>query len=114
MAGTPRTSRRRPQRFEVRQTSRAQRDLLEIHAYIAQASPVNASRFLHRLIRAIDKLERMPHAHRFAPEAHETGGEVRQAIVGRYRVVYEIVGDVVIVHTVRHSARLPLNDLKQT
>lgn len=92
-------------------TLRAQNDLSDIHEHIAREHPLNADRFLLKLIKVIDGLATMPRRHPRAPESVSTGGDVRHAIHGSYRVVFEVVDNRVIIHTVRHAARRPAADL---
>lgn len=42
-------------------TESATRHLEEIRAYIARDSPLNADRFIAKIIRAVEKLRHMPH-----------------------------------------------------
>lgn len=95
----------------IRVSSRAESELLAIHDFIAISHPENARRFLDRLVSAIDGLAVMPSRYPVAPERLRTGGNLRQAVVGNYRIVFEIVEREVHVHTVRHAARRPAEDL---
>lgn len=99
-------------RYQIDITPRAESDLTEIHDYIARNHPLNADRFLLKLIKVIDSLATLPRRHPRAPESASTGGEIRHAIHGAYRIVFEVIDNRVIVHTVRHTARQPASDLR--
>ena len=83
-------------------TLRAELDLLEIWDYIAQDSPLNAQRFVTRLVRAIDSLVVMPRRHPMALEARKVKGDIRHVIVDSYRIVFEVSGNEVRVHDHLH------------
>jgi plasmid stabilization system protein ParE len=79
--------------MEIRYTAKARIGLAEIEEFIAQDSPAKAKAFIERPIRAIDRLRRFP----------QSGTRLirdisyRQAVFYRYRVVYRIDGDRVVI-----------------
>ena len=80
-------------------------DLLdEIADYIAQDSPDNAVRVVHRVFAAAERLREFPRSGRVVPEAERE--DVREIIVGNYRVVYRLIEDRAEVLIVQHGARL--------
>ena len=77
--------------------------------YIAQDSPDQASLFVERLHEAVKRLEDFPASGRRIPEAEDPA--FREIIVGPYRVMYEVGGDIVRITAVVHGARKP--DMKR-
>lgn len=101
----------RLRRFDVSISDRALSDVEDIRAYIALDSPSNADRVAAGLFQAMRGLSSLPRCNPEAIEMSSTGGELRQVTVFSYRVVYEVLGAKVHVHTVRHAARRPASDL---
>ena len=96
------------QTYRVTLAPRALDDLDEIHATIAARNPLNAGRFVERIIEQIDRLATLPGRFPNAPEARHFGEPLKHVTVWPYRIVYRFGGDVVEVVTVRHGARQPL------
>ena len=92
----------------VRWSEQACGDLEAIHAYIGRDSPFYASRTVEQMLQAIDRLEHFPELGRIVSEFQRP--DMRELIVGAYRIVYhrelETVGLVTIVHGAR-LLRLP-------
>jgi plasmid stabilization system protein ParE len=79
--------------MEIHYTAKARDGLAEIEEFIAQDSPAKAKAFVDRLIRAIDRLRRFPRSgSRLIRDS-----SYRQAVFYRYRVVYRIDGDRVVI-----------------
>lgn len=97
--------------FRVTMLSRAERDVEEIHAYIFESSPQNASLVVDRIAAQVRGLSKMPRLFPAAIESQELAGDFHQALVWPYRIIFEIVGKDVLVHTVRHGHRRPASDL---
>jgi plasmid stabilization system protein ParE len=89
----------------------AQGDIDRIHSHIAAEHPLNAARFVARLVNEIRSLERLPERHPLALERSKHGFTLRQLVVASYRIIYRIEGDSVVVLTVRHGARRPRRGL---
>lgn len=84
-------------------TPRAQQRLQEIHDYIAQDQPVNATRWVARVLDRGEQIGDQPRSGRMVPEyGRET---IREIFEGDYRVIYRIRSQQVDVLTVRHGAR---------
>jgi toxin ParE1/3/4 len=85
-------------------TPRALERLAAIEDHVASFNPAAAERMVERLLRATRSLERFARRGRALPEAPER--EYRELIVGSFRIVYRIRGDVVEVMTVFEGHRL--------
>jgi len=88
-------------------TPRSLSDLQDIRDYIAKRSPLNAIRYLERLLDELDTLETLPNGCPLAIENDLVPFELRQFIVKPYRILYRVKAkDVQILH-IRHAARNP-------
>ena len=84
-------------------TMRARRRLQEIHDYIANDQPVNAKRFIARILARGEQIGDQPRSGRMVPEyQRET---IREVFEGDYRIVYRIRSQRVDVMAVHHGAR---------
>jgi addiction module RelE/StbE family toxin len=88
----------------VRWSEQASGDLEAIHSYIARDSPFYASRTVEQMLQAIDRLEQFPELGRMVPEFQRP--DIRELIVGAYRIVYQRETDTVGLVTIVHGARL--------
>jgi plasmid stabilization system protein ParE len=89
---------------EVRWTPDALEDLDAICLFIARDSPTHAAAFAHRAFQATDRLAKAPSLGRMVPELGRK--EIREIILGNYRIVYTLSGNYVQIVTVHHGARL--------
>lgn len=89
---------------EIRWTPQALDDLEAICLFIARDAPQIAGVFAERAFRATDRLTDYPRSGRVVPELDIE--EVREIILGNYRLIYRIREDEVQVLTVHHGARL--------
>ncbi len=89
---------------QVRWTPQAADDLEAICLFIARDSPQLAATFADRVLRATDRLASYPLSGRTVPELGIEN--IREVIVGSYRVIYRIRQDEVHLLTVHHGARL--------
>jgi plasmid stabilization system protein ParE len=89
-------------------TPRAQQRLRKLHDYIAQDQPLNAARWIGRVLDRGDQIGNQPRSGRVVPEYRRD--TIREVFEGDYRIIYRIRNQQVDVLTVRHSAqRLPQN-----
>lgn len=93
----------------LRWTLQAVEDIEAIRAYVARDSEHYAALLTERLFAAVDRLVAFPESGRMVPEFQRP--DLRELIVGSYRIVYRLTGDSVAVLTVFHGARLFPEDL---
>ena len=79
------------------------RDLDAIHEYIATDSKHYADLTVARIFSAVERLIQFPHSGRIVPERDEP--EIREIIVGRFRVVYRVRNELLEVATVFSASR---------
>ena len=84
---------------------RAQDRLDQIKAHIGKDQPINAERFIDKLIRLGDTLSDNVYKGRVVEEYADS--TIRELIKDSYRIIYRIRSDSrITVLTVRHNARL--------
>jgi toxin ParE1/3/4 len=88
----------------IRWATQAADDLVSIRDFIARDSAHYARLVVQRIVTATDLLASSPRIGRVVPELNDP--EVREIIVGAYRIVYRYRHDLVEIATVFHSARL--------
>jgi addiction module RelE/StbE family toxin len=88
----------------IRWTPQAVEDLGAIHAYVARDSAHYGTLLVERLFGAVDRLTRFPASGRIVPEFRRP--DLREVILGSYRIVYRLRDDTIEVLTVFHGARL--------
>ena len=93
--------------FEVLLTEGAERDLEDIHSYIAEHdSMANADHVLDAVLAAAERLARLPQRGSHPRELLALGiREYRQVFFKPYRVIYRIAGRQVIVHLIVDGRR---------
>lgn len=89
-------------RVEIKPTAEA--DLIKRYHEIGEDSPQNALNWYLSIIDAIEKLDELAERCPFALEDAEINRGIRQLIIGDYRALYYIAGEVVAVLHIRHSA----------
>jgi plasmid stabilization system protein ParE len=88
---------------QVRWTPQAADDLEAICDFIARDSEQLAAIFADRVLRAADRLTSYPRLGRVVPELGFN--DIREIIVGSYRVIYRLQQDSVHLLTLHHGAR---------
>lgn len=68
-----------------------------------EVAPLQASDLLERLRASTNPLTQFPRMGRMIPAVEHDW--LRELIVGKYRVIYELRGDVISIATVLHSAQ---------
>ncbi len=89
---------------QVRWTPQAADDLDVIAEFIARDSPHFAGLFVADILQAVDRLADFPESGRIVPEIGDRN--IREVILGSYRIIYRRRTDAVEVLTVHHGARL--------
>jgi addiction module RelE/StbE family toxin len=85
-------------------TEQALDDLEAICLYIARDSPQYARLFVDLVFRQTDRLSEFPLSGRVVPEFGQP--DLREMIVGKYRVIYRVLQEETEILTVHHGARL--------
>ena len=85
-------------------TSQAVEDVEAIRDYVARDSLHYASLLASRLVSSVESLAEFPDSGRIVPEIGDP--ELRELIVGNYRIVYQVEQGTATVLTVFHAARL--------
>lgn len=80
-------------------------EIEEAYLYIRQDSPENAPRWRAGLLEAAATLETFPKRCPVAPENGPFEFEIRQLLYGRYRLLFTVRDDTVVILHVRHGAR---------
>ena len=82
------------------------RDVEAIRAYIAEDSPHYADLTVRRVVAAVERLVDFPESGRIVPE--RPASQVREVIVGRFRLVYRVqAGTVEVVTDFRGTRQFP-------
>ena len=90
----------------IRWSPQAVRDVESIREYIAHDSQRYADLVVGRIIASVERLRAFPQAGRMVPERGDP--EIREVIVGPFRVVYRHrLGSVEIATVLRASRLLP-------
>lgn len=79
-------------------------DVAEICEFIAKDSPRAAHLFARRVFASTDRLPRFPRSARIVPEVGRE--DVREILVGDYRVIYRLLPHENEVMTVIHGSRI--------
>lgn len=85
-------------------TPQALDDIESICEFIARDAPRYGQVFASRVFNAVEKLQTFPLSGRAVPEIAQD--DIREIILGNYRIIYRIIGEEVQILTVHHSARL--------
>ncbi len=104
---------RRDLAFRVKPTANAKQDAREILAWLrSEGAGETGVRWLEGVQKAIASFSEMPTQCGLAPESKNFHVEVRQLLYGsthyRYRILFTIEDDTVVVLHIRHGRRNPL------
>lgn len=101
-------------KFTVLVTAQAERDLYEIHRYVAlHDAPEKADRLLSNLEETVASLETAPQRGHYPPELAQLGvREYREIFFKPYRIIYRVIGCEVAVSCALDGRR-DLPDLLQ-
>jgi toxin ParE1/3/4 len=83
-------------------TDPAEADILQIGVYIANDSPMNASRFVENLYDRCELLTENPFSGR---SRSDYGAGLRSIVFGRYVIFYRVLDDCLEIVRVIHGAR---------
>jgi toxin ParE1/3/4 len=89
---------------QVRWTLQAADDLERIAQFIARDSSQYASLFVIDVLDSVGRLADFPQSGRVVPEMNCPN--IREIILGNYRIIYRLKTDLVEILTIHHGARL--------
>lgn len=89
---------------QVTWSGRALDDLRSIHERVAHDNATAAAQLILQIALSVRRLRDFPLSGRVVPEFEGIG--VREIIVRRYRVAYEVRGEIVQILKIQHGARL--------
>jgi addiction module RelE/StbE family toxin len=96
---------------KVTWTNQALDDLEAICLFIARDAPSYAKLFANRVFESTERFEQFPLSGRVVPELGRN--DLREIIVGNYRIIYRFVPGEVEILTIHHGAKL-LGAFEQT
>ena len=85
-------------------SERARRDLFEIGDFIARDKPGAASKLVREILDAVGRTALFPTSGRIVPEIGRS--DIREVILGNYRIVYQLNESTIVVLTVFESHSL--------
>ena len=88
----------------VRWTEQAVEDLRAIRSFIERDSPRYGRLVAERLYDAVSRIEQFPASGRIVPELERE--DLRELVVGQYRIVYRLEAESAVLLTVFRSSRL--------
>ena len=89
---------------ELKWTEQALSDVEAIAIYIARDSTFYAQAFAQKIFDTVQQLEIFPESGRMVPELNQQN--IREIVIGSYRVIYRVKNNYVEILTVYHSSRL--------
>ncbi|MCB1036720.1 MAG: type II toxin-antitoxin system RelE/ParE family toxin [Acidobacteria bacterium] len=87
----------------IRWTLTAANDLEEIAEYISESAPLAARRFVRHLRDSAHSLKALPERGRRVPELQPS--DLRELLIGDYRLIYQVEAHAVLILTIAHGAR---------
>ncbi len=85
-------------------SNKAVQSLDEIFQYIAQDSEFHAGKFIYQIKHEVDKLADFPELG--AKLAEDDLNRARVLIYKKYKIIYELIDEIIFIHAVTHGARL--------
>lgn len=100
--------------FEVEYTPNAIREVEDVYLWIKARAPISADRWKEDFIAKVETLSKDPQRHRLAPENSKFSCDIRQLLFrkhrGQFRIIFTISENKVIVLSLRHHSRRPLDE----
>ncbi len=89
--------------MKIEWTEPAQLDLKSIRDHIGRDSEYYATRFVERIIEAVESLGKFPEMGRSVPEAEKEN--IRELLFYNYRIMYRVETKRILILTIIHGAR---------
>ena len=94
-------------KYTVIAQTAAAADAEEIRSDLSTYDPDYAARWVDELDEIFVRLAEFPNRFALAPESERSDFPVRNVLVGKYRILYAVHGNVVRIIRIRHAARRP-------
>lgn len=94
--------------FQVQVAARAKRDVRKIIRWIAEHSPGQAALWHFDFLAAVDSLQNFPARCPVVRESAESK-ELRQLLFDKYRIIFSIEDETVVILHVRRQRQRPLS-----
>lgn len=88
---------------QIRWSLTASKDLQELEDFIARDSVLHAIQFVDRIVESAEHLHATPQRGRVVPEFGRA--DIRELLLGAYRIVYLVEGSAMTILRVVHGAR---------
>jgi len=92
--------------MEIEWTEKADRDLDEALGYVADHDPDGATRMLSAVFRVVELLREHPEMGQVVTNL-QPSGRLRHIVMGKFRIIYEVVDGVIFVMRVWDARRDP-------
>ena len=89
---------------DIRWTDQAVEDLESIANFIARDSENYAKMFVNKIMNSLEQVKTFPMSGRVVHEFKQNN--IREVILGNYRIIYRVKDDVAELLTIHHSAQL--------
>ena len=89
--------------YQIKWTSPAYRDLVDIIEFVIRDSPKYASSLTERILESVRSLNQFPFRSRIVPEFNRK--DIRELFVMNYRIIFNIKDEEIIILAVIHFAR---------
>ncbi len=89
---------------EIKWTEQAINDIEAIADYITRDSENYAKMHVKKIYDSVTRLSQFPESGRIVPEINKK--EIREILLGTYRIIYRFKHNVVEILTIYHSSRL--------
>jgi toxin ParE1/3/4 len=78
--------------------------IFEIAKYIAEDKPGASENWIDSIFNSVERLTKFPESGRVVPEIKRQ--EIREILLGNYRIIYRIENDLISVLTISHGKQL--------
>lgn len=84
-------------------TQKAEKQLTQIHEFIAEDSPYYAAQTVDQIVLRADSISRFPNKGRKVPEISDDS--IREVFQHPYRIIYQIKEPNILILSILHQAR---------
>lgn len=78
--------------------------IIEIAEYIVEDKPGASEKWVNSIFNSVERLQKFPESGRKVPEVNRD--EIREILLGNYRIIYRIDKEMISILTIRHGKQL--------